>query len=352
MDIKEIKEKLIWEGFLQEIEEKTFLHSFVWGKFQEDAEEKIWRFGIYEKEELMAVALAVKVSARRGSYLLVPHGPLFQNSKFEVRNSKQIINSKLKILNALAKKLKEIGKKERVGFLRVNSTWERNDENIKIFQQAGFRDAPLHIHPEATWQLDIRLKEEDLLKNMRKTTRYLIKKSLKDEDIEIVQSRDIRDIEIFSKLHNKVSLRQKFVPFSKNYLKKEFSTFLKDDQIILFLGKYKGKVVASAFTIFYSQKGFYHHAALLTEYSKIPIAYRILWETIKEAKRRGCDVFDFWGYVSPKENPKHPWAGPTLFKMGFGGEKKEYVKAQDAPLSFAYYKTWLIETLRKQKRNL
>ena len=52
-------------------------------------------------------------------------------------------------------------------------------------------------------------------------------------------------------------------------------------------------------------------------------------EAIKEAKKRGCKVYDFWGFTDPEKFPKHPWAGPTLFKMGFGGHKEEYVKTQD-----------------------
>jgi lipid II:glycine glycyltransferase (peptidoglycan interpeptide bridge formation enzyme) len=400
MEIKEIKNKEEWEGFLKDIEEKTFLQSWNWGEFQEamgdpqkNGAGKIWKLGIYEENskletprrkasflrgrqnsKLMAVALVVKVSAKRGNFLLVPHGPII--------NRQQATSSKQQILNALFKELKEIGKNEEVSFIRINPIWERNEENEKIFKNLGFRDAPIHIHPEATWQLDIRPPEEELLKNMRKTTRYLIKKAQQDKDIEITQSSDIKDVEILSELHKKVSQHQHFVPFSQEYLKNEFLAFQNDNQPIrpiryiqgrpegfegrqnqdypeytkgqvsLFVGKYKGKVIASAFVVFWSGKGFYHHAALLPEYSKIPISYLILWEAIREAKKRGCSFFDFWGYVSPKEQPNHPWAGPTLFKMGFGGEKREYVKAQDFPLSLLYLIDWSIEKIRKIKRRV
>jgi len=90
----------------------------------------------------------------------------------------------------------------------------------------------------------------------------------------------------------------------------------------------------------------------LPQYHKIPIAYYLLWEAIKEAKKRGCILYDFWGYVNPEENPKHPWAGPTLFKMGFGGRPYEYVKTQDLPLSNKYWLTFIFEKIRKTKRGL
>jgi lipid II:glycine glycyltransferase (peptidoglycan interpeptide bridge formation enzyme) len=74
------------------------------------------------------------------------------------------------------------------------------------------------------------------------------------------------------------------------------------------------------------------------------------WEAIKEAKSRGCKIYDFWGYTDPKKYPKHPWAGPTLFKMGFGGYNKEYMKAQDLPLCKRYRLIYFFEKLRKIKR--
>ena len=110
--------------------------------------------------------------------------------------------------------------------------------------------------------------------------------------------------------------------------------------------------MASAFIIFWSNGGFYHHAALSPKYHKIPIAYLLQWEAIKEAKKRGCVFYDFWGYVNPKDNPKHPWYGPTLFKMGFGGYVARYVKTQDLILSPKYWLNYIIETARRIKRRL
>ncbi len=104
--------------------------------------------------------------------------------------------------------------------------------------------------------------------------------------------------------------------------------------------------------IFWSGIGFYHQAASLSKYAKFSIPYLLQWEAIKEAKKRGCKLYDFWGFTDPEKEPKHPWAGPTLFKMGFGGYKKEYVKTQDFPLSKKYWLTYIFEKLRKTKRGL
>jgi lipid II:glycine glycyltransferase (peptidoglycan interpeptide bridge formation enzyme) len=153
-------------------------------------------------------------------------------------------------------------------------------------------------------------------------------------------------------------------------LKNEFLAFKDDKQILIILGKYKpphqnwcggkGEVISGGIFIFWQKIGFYHHGASSQKYPKIPVSYLMIWEAIKEAKNRGCERFNFWGIAPISSNFelrtsnlwKHPWAGLTLFKMGFGGEKKEYVKTQDFPISKKYWICYLIEKIRKKKRGL
>jgi lipid II:glycine glycyltransferase (peptidoglycan interpeptide bridge formation enzyme) len=299
----------------------------------------------------LGVALVLKTKAKRATFLFLPHGPIIKS---------QDSNLKFQILKSLLEELKKIAKKEKASFIRIAPIWERNEENIKIFKNLGFKEAPLHIHPELTWELDIRPSEEELLKGLRKTTRYLIKQAQKNREIEIYQSKKVEDVKIFNKIYQEVVSRQHFVPFSLDYLKNEFLSFISDDQISLFFGKYKNEIVSSAIFVFWQKIGFYHHGANSLKYPKIPVSYLLLWEAIKEAKKRGCQTFNFWGiaplrttnFKSEILNPRHPWAGLTLFKMGFGGYKKEYLKTQDFPLSKKYWLVYLFEKLRKIKRGL
>jgi len=342
MTISEIKDKNIWENFLSDCEEKTFLSSWNWGEFNKMMGNKIWQLGVFENNNLLSNALIIKIAAKRGTFLFVPHGPNIkaQSSKLKTQSSKMLFN-----------KLKEIAKEEKVSFIRIAPIWERNEENIKVFKDLGFRDAPIHIHPELTWQLNINLPEEELLMQMRKTTRYLIRQTQKNEDVKIYQSQNLKDIEIFNKLYQEAVDRHHFAPFSLDYLKSEFSAFNSDNQISIFFGKYKNEIVSSGIFIFWQNIGFYHHGASSQKYPKIPVSYLLLWEAIREAKRRGYKTFNFWGIV-PNVKTSHPWAGLTLFKMGFGGYKKEYLKTQDFPLSKKYWLTYLFEKLRKTRRGL
>jgi len=351
MEIREITNKEIWENFLLKCYEKTFLSSWNWGEFNKKMGNKIWRLGIYSNEKLSSVAFVIKIEAKRGTFLFIPHGPIL------IRGQTSVKFTEVRPLSLLLEKLKKIAKEEKCDFIRIAPILERSEENIKIFQELGFREAPIHMHPELTWELDITPSEEELLMQMRKTTRYLIRQAQKNREIEIFQSQNVEDVEKFNKLYQETVDRHHFTPFSLNYLKNEFLSFAPDNEISIFLGKYQNKIISSTMIIFWQGIGFYHQGASSSEYSKIPISYLLQWESIKEAKKRGCKLYNFWG-IAPitsdfrLQTSNHPWAGLTLFKMGFGGYKKEYVKTQDLPLSKKYWLNFIIEKLRKTKRGL
>ncbi|XOB40790.1 MAG: lipid II:glycine glycyltransferase FemX [Candidatus Nealsonbacteria bacterium] len=330
MEIREIFEKNVWEDFLKKCEEKTFLHSWNWGEFNKMMGDRIWRLGVYDNE-LIGVALVIKVKAKRGDFLFVPHGPV-------------VCRAKALVLKTLMSKLKALAVTEKVGHIRIAPVWE---SGAVIFKKFGFRNAPIHVHPELTWELDIGLSEDELLMNMRKTTRYLIRKAVK-EGVEIISSNNVEE---FNKLYQQTKTRQHFTPFSLDYLENEFKAFSGDNEILILLGKYNNEIIASGIFIFWRGIGFYHHGASSFKYPKIPISYLLLWEAIKEAKKRGCEKFNFWGIV-PDEAKNHPWYGLSLFKKGFGGQAKQCVKTQDFVVSNSYWLSFIIEVLRKMKRRL
>lgn len=341
MIIKEVTDKNEWEQFLLKCPEKSFLDSWNWGEFQIARGFKIWRLAVIDGSSLQGIALAVKIKARRGTYLLLQHGPVMVGL------------DKSKILELFIEELEKIGKAEGASFIRMNPLLERNLENKELLKKSGLRIAPMHANAyDATWKLDISLSDEELLKGMRKTTRYVIRQAEKNSDVAIEKSDNLKDLGTYQQLNRDVAVRQKFVPFSDGYIKDEFEIFSRDGQALLFFGKYKGEVAAGALVIFWQGTGYYHQAASLSKYSKLSIPYLLQWEAIKEAKRRGCKSYDFWGYVDPKKNPNHPWAGPTLFKMGYGGEAYEYTHTQDYVLSPKYWLTYVFEELRKINRHL
>lgn len=337
MIIRKIDSKKEWEDFVLSQSPNIFLQSWNWGEFHQSLGQKIFRLGLVHNEKIMGVALLIKEEATRGTYLACPGGPLVVDWKKE--NLKQIINEMAKI-----------GQEEKAVFIRVRPSVLDNQENRELFRTLGFRSAPMHMHAETTWQLDLAPSEEELLSNMRKTTRYSIRRAARD-GVKIIQSKKVKDIEILYQLQMEAVRRHKFVPFSKEFMEKQFQAFVQDDQVALFLAEYNKQILSAAMIIFYGDMAVYHYAGTSSRFPQIFSSYLLQWEAIREAKKRECKIYNFWG-ITPTDNPKHRFAGVTIFKKGFGGGRVDYLHAQDYPLSTLYRITYLFETIRRIKRRL
>lgn len=339
---QEIKDKQIWDSFVTSQPSHTFLHSWNWGQFNAEMGDRVWRLGVYNVDKiLVAAALVVKVHARRGDFIFIPHGPI-TNQALSAGDLKTAFET-------LLKEITRVSREEKASFIRISPLLEKNQENKKLFKDLGFRPAPIHMHAEITWTLNLALTENELFSKMRKTTRNLIRRAERD-GVKIVTGTSDEEFESFQKLYAETSRRHTFTPFSHRYLKTQISAFQKDGSVEIFNACYNNQTIASAIVVFYGKSAYYHHGASTP--SKIPAAYLLQWEAIREAKRRGHEFYNFWGVI-PENAPKnHPWAGITLFKKGFGGFQTDYIHAQDLPLSWKYWINWGIETIRKRRRNL
>lgn len=336
--VKEITSEKVWEDFLSQHSEANFLQSWYWGEFHKALGHTIKRSGFFKEDKLAGVMLSAVENAKRGKYLTVPGGP--------------ILDWKDKsLVNLFVSTIKEIAKAESCAFVRVRPQLKSDDFSKNLFKKLGFVNAPMHLHAELTSQLDITLPEEQLLANMRKATRYEIKKAL-STNIKIETENDEKTIRKFYDLQLETAKRQKFVPFPYNFLSQQFKIFLEKNMALLYSAKLDSKLLAQAFIIFYGTEAAYHYGASTQDGRKYPGAYLIQWEAIKEAKRRGLKRYNFWG-VAPENDKDHRFSGLSLFKRGFGGEDFEYLHAQDLIISYPKYLfNYAVEFLRKKIRRV
>jgi lipid II:glycine glycyltransferase (peptidoglycan interpeptide bridge formation enzyme) len=178
---------------------------------------------------------------------------------------------------------------------------------------------------------------------MRKTTRYLIKKAIRDNVI-IEKHTDEKAVDDFYKIYGETAKRENFVPFAKDFIKKEFEAFHKTGNAIFLFNP-----VAAALILFTKSTAFYHQGASI--HTKIPVTYLLQWEAVRQAKRRGCQFYNFWGILQKGRTPKN-WEGLTLFKTGFGGKQIDYLPTQDYIISPKYYLTYIYEKFLQWKRGV
>ncbi len=336
--IEEITDKTTWEEFILSYQGANFLQSWNWGEFHKSLGKKIARVGFIENQKLVGVMLCIVENAKRATYLTVPGGPLID---WEDKDA----------INSFKKTLEEIAKKEGCVFVRVRAQILENEKNSNLFTDLGFRSAPMHLHAELTHQLDLTKSEDELMAEMRKTTRYEIRQAVRLE-IEVKNSMNVEEIDEFYELQKETAKRQHFVEFDKKFLKEQFEVFAADNQVLLYTAYLGKKKLAQAFIIFYGGEADYHYGASTLDGRKYPGAYLIQWEAIKEAKRRGIKKYNLWG-VAPEGEVNHRFWGVSVFKRGFGGEDIEYLHARDLVINpLAYKLNFLIEMTRKKIRRV
>jgi len=319
----------------------SFLNSREWADFQGLEGNKTWRMGIFDHEsKQVGQILLIKHIAKRGTFFLAPHAPLIlaDYKYFEV-------------LRSVLSQIKTLAKKEQVDFLRVCPQIENTQKHLKKYAHLGFKFAPMHVHAEETHLLDLTLDEEVLLKNMRKTTRYIVKRATK-EWVKVTHNNSENSINHFIRMHVQHSQRSngkhKYTAFSKKYIHHLFKVFDKS-QITVLNAEYENFVEASLVTIRFWKSCVYYLGASDIKHPKFSPAYLLQREAIKKAKVDGCLTYNF-RWVSPDGNKSHPLHGVSLFKRWFGGEDFGLLHAQDFAFTKKYWLNFAVETYRRKKR--
>jgi peptidoglycan pentaglycine glycine transferase (the first glycine) len=322
MQIRPVENKIEWEEFLLNQHPNTFLQSWNWGVFNEAIGKKIFRLGIYDETAIKGICLIIENSTRLGKFFYVPRGPILNWHDPGV-------------FNLLVGEIRKLAENEKVDFLKIEPLLAESHENQEFFSKFSFRRAVSFTQVEDGWMLDITRSEEELLSDMRKTTRYLVKNGPK-EGITVEISDSMEDIRDFVEMLFATADRKNFVNHSREYYIKQFEIMSADNQMRIFKSIRGGEVQAMSVVAFYGNSAYYLHGA--SKPVEGSVGYMLQWEAILEAKRRGLKYYDFWGVAKDRYfHPGHPWYGFSLFKRGFGGFKHIYIRGQDLPITGKYW---------------
>jgi len=240
-----ITSKSQWEKFLLSKPEASFLQSWNWGEFHVSLGKNIFRIALMQDQTFLGAALCIKEQAKRGTYLTIAGGPIVDwNNKTHLTT----LNNAIKLL----------AKKEKCLFIRMRpQAIDTSDLRTKVHKN-GWKRSPMHLTADLTLQLDLQLSEKEILTQMRKNTRYEIKKAQK-LGINVKNSQDPKEITSFHKYQLELARKHHFVPFSYEFFHKQFLAFVQDNQVMLFHSYHQNKLLASAFVIFYNKEAVYHY---------------------------------------------------------------------------------------------
>lgn len=292
---------------------KSFLQTTEWLKFQEAIGHKTWRF---DNGKIKANIIQHKIPFGK-NYLYIPHGPeiLFDNLSAGLKNE---VDNFLRYLKDLAKENNSI-------FVKFEPL---TDIVPELIFRKGIKKSNKHIQPTRTVVINPGLSEEELLSRMHHKTRYNINLSDKKE----LQFEESSDIETFWELLQNTAKKDKFYTHTKDYYEKLLK-FFQDGELRtrLFFVLHNGKHIAGAITMSYGDTIYYLHGAMDRGYRELMAPYFMHWEIIKWAKSQGYHFYDLWGIDAQK------WPGVTRFKLGWGGDTKEYPGSFDIVVSKFWY---------------
>jgi len=385
---------------------RPFLQSWEMGEVYRDVGNEIVRLEIRERNELIGICFGHIVPARRGRHLSIPYGPILGTGGWGL----------------LLEELTHFAKDAGCTFIRMSPFLPLHHGSTELtMTQQGFRPSPLHLLAEHLWYLPLvepdpwantchtepvevsthagngllrraqddtlPMTKEDIFKEMRATTRNLIRRA-ENEDVTITVSDDpIRDMPLFLALHDETRKRHGFTPYTDAFFHAQLKHFPSPSSQFpvpsspscsLYLAHYQNEVIAASIHMHFAGETSYHHGASSQKYRNIPASYLLQWHAIQDALARSDHIYNFWG-IAPlsrdeqaiflqEKQPKgswgiplspckkiacparHPFAGVTTFKTGFGGKLLELQHCMDLPLSPTYYLTRSFETLRKWRR--
>lgn len=338
--VKTVENQSEWDKFVTAHQDANFLQSWDFYEFYFSRGFDIVRRGIYnENNQLVGVYAGEVEPAKRGRHLAVAGGPIFDWTNQEVKN-------------LIFSDMRQQAKKLKCTFVRVRPQLQNTPANAQIFQQLGFRKAPMYLSVEFAGILNLENSEEEILKNMRQRLRRALRKAEKNQ-ITIEKTSDPKAIHDFYQIELQTAKRHDFYAFSEDFLTKQFAAFAKNDEAVLYIAKLNGEILAENFMIFYGNEASYHYGVsseLGTKYSGAPLLHM---EAMRDARKRGIKRYNFWGIVDENDT-KHRFYGVSVFKRGFGVEELKYLEARDLVLDkISYYtKTLPIETLRRKVRHV
>jgi lipid II:glycine glycyltransferase (peptidoglycan interpeptide bridge formation enzyme) len=246
-------------------------------------------------------------------------------------------------------------------FMRFDPPWQ-SPGDCQPEMPPFFIRAEADIQPPDTVILDFAQPLDSIIENMKPKWRYNYKLALK-KGVKVRQAGK-NEIAIFFKLLKETSERDKISIHGFEYYKALFENdWYKSvnpgaiPDIRLYLAEHEEDTLAGIVTLFRGSDAIYLYGASSDNKRNFMPAYALQIKAIEDAKKCGCQKYDFYG-IPPGNEPNHPMAGLYKFKTGFGGKIIHRPGSWDYPYNIIGYRIFRaaeklrskIKTLKKNNR--
>lgn len=324
MKFVQFEDRQKWNDIVNSSDCSDILQTWEWGELKKIEGWQPYRFALVDNNNEILIGAMVQVKKVRifGSLAYIPHGPFYSDLEFLK-----------KYWGEFEKGLINWAEESGVFLFEMEPKATETDVRLDIF--TNWLESGRNRQAKYKVISNLLLSEEELLAKMEKNTRYNVRYASK-HGVEIKMYRlddPIIDTKI-KEFHSLVLEMQKrasgYPVRSLEYFQRLVNEFKNTDNILLIEASYNGDIIVMNISEFTNTWASSFYAGSNRLHSKLKAPYLLRWESMLEAKRRGCKVYDFWGIVPNSKQHE----GYSKQKLSFGGDRIDFVGILEYPLNF------------------
>ena len=331
LQMNEIQDSFLWDEFVRNAPNCNFMQSWNWSLFQEiGLGRKTYRFGFWNKDELVAVCAGYEIKQTFGKYVYCSRGPILK--RIDEYLYKEVLLS-----------IQEYFVNTEYVFVKIDPEIEVQNRVSLVPFGIGFKKCINYIQPETPWMTDlVGETENDLLgwcesNGMGKNYPTYIRKARRS-GVQIKFSKELPDWKLFTHYLSKSSDQKEFAIQNSDYYLKQLKYLGECGEMRLAIASYMNEPVAMLVLSFFGDEVSCLYSCQTGMHSKIRGPMFLRWECMLEAQREGFKYFNSWD-VLPEEKykPSNKRYGYSNFKRGFGGYIVKYQRTMDFPIKKSRY---------------
>ncbi len=333
MEARIITNRQQWNEFVAGSEQCNVTQSYEWGQLLTTLDGEVFYVGVVDEGGKMCAAMLLLVShvaVSNSVYFYAPRGPIIDDPDSPA-------------MTVLLNYVKALAHKHHAFMLKIEPGVADNDPRwLSALHRRGFVANPEALHLRHEWVLDIRLDEQNLLADMKKTWRYCVRLASR-KDVTVRRGESLADIDTFYRILQTTSQRDTFMIYDKSFYEKLVELYGQSQNVALFIAEYEGQALGAALLVKMGRWCWYMYGASSNEHRDRMPNHLLQWTAMRWAKEQGCWYYNFRGIPDVLEESQPMW-GVYLFKSGFGGYAMRSLETHDLPynpLLYRLYRSWL-----------
>jgi peptidoglycan pentaglycine glycine transferase (the first glycine) len=306
------------------------LQSYEWGEIKRALKWRPVRLVLQREDEVVGVGQFVTYSTPLvpGVLMYCPKGPWLPWEDEEA-------------VRTFFRGLLHVAIRHRAHTIKIEpEVTEDSTRTKELLAEIGFKKFRWNVNHKMTTTVDLELPEDELLANMKKGTRYGVRRAIR-EGVKVVEDNSPGARDVFWRMHGEMVDRKNFWSRPHSYYSVVWKAMEDAGRSHLFFAEHEGDRLAAALFYTFGRKCIYMLGTSKKEKRELQPAYALQWEAMRWAKQRGITRYDMWG-ISKLDKPykDHPLYGVSKFKAGFGGGIENFLGCLDLPVSRVRARAW------------